>query len=81
MSDIHEQVKEVVANLFKIDPETIKPDSRFVEDLGSDSMKSIEIIAAFEEAFDIEMEDEDALKIKTVEAAALFISTIKDEAK
>jgi len=73
MSDTYERVKEVTADLLKIDPAAIRPESRFVEDLGVDSMKSIELIAALDEAFDIETAEEDALKIKTVGAAAAFV--------
>lgn len=73
MSDVYEQVKEVVADLLKIDTGTIEPESKFVDDLGADSMKSVELVAAFEEAFDIEMDEEDALKVKTVGDAASFI--------
>ncbi len=73
MSDVYEQIKEVVADLLKIDAGRITPESTFVNDLGADSMKSIELVAAFEEAFDIEMDEEDALKVKTVGDAATFI--------
>ena len=76
MSDTFEQVKGVVANLLKIDAGTIGPGSKFVEDLGADSMKSVELVAAFEDAFDIEMNEEDALKVKTVGDATAFIDRI-----
>lgn len=73
MSGIYEQVKDVVADLLKIDAGNIKSESKFVEDLGVDSMRSIELVAAFEEAFDIEMDEEAALKVKTVGDATAFI--------
>jgi acyl carrier protein len=76
MPETYEQVKTVTADLLKIDAGAINPDSRFVEDLGADSMKSIELVAAFEEEFDIEMEEEDALKVKTVGDAAAFIDAM-----
>lgn len=79
MNDVFEQVKKVVADLLKKDPAAITPESRFVEDLGADSMQSVELVAAFEEAFDIEMQEEDALKVKTVGDAATFIQQIIDE--
>lgn len=76
MSEIYEQVEDVVADLLKIDKSTIKPESRFVDDLGADSMKSVELVAALEEAFDIEMEEEDAVKVQTIGDAATFIETV-----
>jgi len=79
MSETFEKVASVVANLLKIDAAGITPDSKFVEDLGADSMKSVELVAAFEDAFDIEMDEEDALKVKTVGDAATFIDKIIEE--
>ena len=76
MSEVYEQVQEVVTDLLKIDKSSITSESKFVDDLGADSMKSVELIAAFEEAFDIEMEEEDAITVKTVGDAASFIDTI-----
>ncbi len=79
MSDTLDRVKAVTADLLKIDETAINPDSRFVEDLGAQSMQSIELVAAFEEEFDIEMEEEDALKVKTIGDAAGYIDQLLDE--
>ena len=76
MTQTFDQLKSVIANLLKIDAAKITPESKFVEDLGADSMKSVELVAAFEDAFDIEMNEEDALKVKTVGDAAAFIDRI-----
>lgn len=76
MSNVYEQVKDVVADLLKIDADGITPESKFVDDLGADSMKSVELVAAFEDAFDIDMDEEDALKVKTVGDAAGFIEQV-----
>jgi acyl carrier protein len=73
MSDVAERVKAVVARTLKIDPGRIQDDSRFVEDLGAESMQSVELVAAFEEEFDIEMDEEEALDVKTVGKAVDFI--------
>jgi len=73
MSDIEQRVKKVVAQVLKIDPARIKSESRFVEDLGAESIQSVELIAAFEEEFDIDMDDEQALGVKTVGNAVKFI--------
>jgi acyl carrier protein len=81
MVDVFDQVKNVVAELLKVDPGTITAKAKFVEDLGADSMKGVELVAAFEEAFDIEMDEEDALKVKTVGDAAGFIERLLADSK
>ena len=63
---IEEQVKEIIAEQLGVEVETIKPESKFVDDLGADSLDVVELIMAFEEKFDIEIPDEDAEKIQTV---------------
>lgn len=73
MSDVEKRVKDVVANILKIDPATITPEARFVEDLGAQSIQSVELVAAFEEEFDIEMDEEEALAVKNVGKAVEFI--------
>ena len=73
MSDVEKRVKEVVARTLKVDPARIADDSRFVEDLGAESIQSVELIAVFEEEFDIEMDEEAALAVKTVGKAVEFI--------
>ncbi|MCM8824747.1 MAG: acyl carrier protein [Candidatus Omnitrophica bacterium] len=57
-----------------VDENSITSESRFVEDLGAESVQSLELVAAFEEAFDIEMEEDAALQVKTVGKAVEFIS-------
>ena len=81
MSDsVEDRVKKVVAELLKVDESKITGDSDFVKDLGADSLKSVELIAAFEEEFDIEMDEEAALQVKTVGNAIEFIEKdIKDQ--
>ena len=73
MSDVEKRVKEVVARTLKVDPARIADDSRFVEDLGAESIQSVELIAVFEEEFDIEMDEEAALAVKTGGKAIEFI--------
>jgi acyl carrier protein len=73
MSDVEKRVKEVVARTLKVDPSRIAAESRFVEDLGAESIQSVELVAAFEEEFDIEMDEEDALEVKTVGKAVAFV--------
>ncbi len=76
MSDVAERIKKVTAETLKIDPGRITDDARFVEDLGAESIQSVELVAAFEEEFDIEMDEEAALEVKTVGKAISFISEI-----
>ena len=73
MADTLERVKRVVAETLKIDLQRVGDNSRFVEDLGAESIQSIELVAAFEEEFDIDMDEEAALQVKTVGDAVSFI--------
>ena len=73
MSDVEKRVKEVVARTLKVDVGRIGDNARFVEDLGAESIQSVELVAAFEEEFDIEMDEEEALDVKTVGKAVEFI--------
>jgi len=72
--DTRARVVKVVAETLKIDASQISDDSRFVDDLGAESMQSVELIASFEEEFDIEMDEEKALDVKTVGKAVDFIA-------
>lgn len=74
-----DRIKNVAAELLKIDASRVKEASRFVEDLGADSMQSIELVAAFEEEFDIEMDEDAALGVKTVGDAVGFIDQVLAE--
>jgi acyl carrier protein len=77
MSDTLERIRQVAADLLKIDKNTIKETSKFIEDLGAESVQSIELVAAFEEEFDIEMNEDEALGVKTVGDAVKFIDAIQ----
>jgi acyl carrier protein len=76
---VEERVKDVVAQQLKVNLEDIKDESDLVKDLGADSMASIELVAAFEAEFDIEMDEDAALSIKTVGKAVEFIEDIMDQ--
>ncbi len=73
---VEERVKNVIARQLKVKLEDIKDDSDFVKDLGADSMASIELVAAFEAEFDIEMDEDAALSVKTVGKAVEFIENM-----
>ena len=74
--DVRARVIKVVAETLKIDESEVADGSRFVEDLGAESMQSVEMIAAFEEEFDIEMDEQESLGVKTVGGAVEFISAL-----
>ncbi len=70
---ILDDVKEVVVEQLNVSPDEVKEDSKFVEDLGADSLDVVELVMALEEKFDIEIPDEEAEKIATVKDAITFI--------
>jgi acyl carrier protein len=74
MSDVEARVKKVVSQVLNIAVDSIKDDSRFVEDLHAESIQSIELVAGFEAEFDIEMDEDEALNVKNVGDAVTFIS-------
>ena len=76
MSETLDKVKKVTAELLKIDAATIEEGSRFVDDLGAESIQSIELVASFEEEFDIEMDEDAALAVKSVSDAVTFIDKV-----
>jgi len=79
MSDIAERIKKVTAETLKVDLSRVNESSRFVEDLGASSMGSVELVAAYEEEFDINMDEKSALAVKTVGDATKFITKILPE--
>jgi len=72
--DIFARVKKIVADQLEVDPTEVKPEANFANDLGADSLDTVELVMALEEEFDIEIPDEDAEKITTVQASVDFIS-------
>ncbi len=79
MVTVEERVKAVTGRLLEIDPATIKNEANFSADLGAESIQSIELVASFEEEFDIEMEEEAALSVDTVGKAVVFITQVCKE--
>lgn len=74
-NEIRTRIKQVIGQVLEKDTSEISDDSNFVFDLGASSMQSLQLIAAFEEEFGIEMEQEKAMEVQTVSGAADFIST------
>ena len=70
---IEDRVKKVIADVLKTDAGTIPDNANFIFDLGADSMQSMELVAAFEEEFDVEMDENKALEVQTVSDAVTFI--------
>ncbi len=74
---LFDDVKAVVVEQLNVNPDEVKEDSKFVEDLGADSLDVVELVMALEEKFDIEIPDTDAEKIVTVKDAMSYIETHK----
>ncbi len=70
---VEERVKKIVGDQLGVDEEEITPDASFVEDLGADSLDTVELVMSFEEEFSIEIPDEDAEKIITVQNSVDYI--------
>lgn len=77
-SEVNERVVKVVCQVLDIDEDMVEPNSHFVFDLGAESTQSVELVAAFEGEFNIEMDDEAALKVQTVGDAVAFIASHLD---
>jgi acyl carrier protein len=71
--DVAAKVKQIIAEQLGIDEPDIKPESHFVDDLGADSLDQVELVMALEEEFGIEIPDEEAEKITTVQAAVDYV--------
>ena len=70
---IEERVKKIIVEQLGIKEEDVKPEASFVEDLGADSLDTVELVMALEEEFDIEIPDEEAEKITTVQSAIDYV--------
>ena len=74
MSDTFNKIKEIVVDKLGVDEEKVTLDAKFIEDLGADSLDTVELIMQFEDDFNIEIPDEDAEKILSVQEALNYIS-------
>ena len=75
MSETEEQVKKIVVDHLGIDESKVTPEAKFIDDLGADSLDTVELVMAFEEEFEIEIPDEDAEAIATVKNAVDYINS------
>ena len=71
---VDDKVKQIIVEQLGVDEGEVTPNASFVDDLGADSLDTVELVMAFEEAFDIEIPDEEAEKIKTVKNAIDYIN-------
>ena len=79
MATVEERIKKVTARVLRLDPKEIRPEHSFTEDLGAESVQSIELVAMFEEDFGIEMDEDAALSVSTVGGAVDFITNVCKE--
>jgi acyl carrier protein len=78
MSNIEERVKKIIVEQLGVKEEEVKAEASFVDDLGADSLDTVELVMALEEEFDTEIPDEDLEKITTVQSAIDYINANKD---
>jgi acyl carrier protein len=74
MASVEERVKQIIVEQLGVDEGEVTGNASFVDDLGADSLDTVELVMAFEEAFDIEIPDEEAEKIRTVKDAVDYIN-------
>ncbi len=74
MASIEGKVKQIIAEQLGVEDDQVTGDASFMDDLGADSLDTVELVMALEEEFDIEISDEDAEKIQTVQDAIDYIS-------
>lgn len=79
MSSVADRVREIIAEQLMVDLEEVTDEASFVDDLGADSLDTVELIMEFEDEFGIEIADEDAEKIQTVGEAIAYIEKLIQE--
>lgn len=76
---LEDKIKDIIVDKLGVAPDQIKEDAHFIDDLGADSLDTVELVMAFEEEFGVEIPDDDAQKISTVRSATDYLSKkIKD---
>ncbi|HZN54918.1 MAG TPA: acyl carrier protein [Candidatus Polarisedimenticolaceae bacterium] len=75
MASVEEKVKHIIVEQLGVDEDEVKPEARFVDDLGADSLDVVELVMALEEEFSLEISDEEAEKLTTVKHAVDYIGT------
>ena len=72
-SEVENKVRQIICEQLGVEEDEVNPNAKFIEDLGADSLDTVELVMAFEEEFDLEIPDEDAEKIATVGDAITYI--------
>jgi acyl carrier protein len=72
---IQQKVKDIIVEQLGVDPERVKAEASFIDDLGADSLDIVELVMAMEEEFDIEIPDEEAEKLKTVQDVYSYLES------
>ena len=72
--DIQQKVIDLIVDQLGVDADSVTPDAHFIDDLGADSLDTVELVMAFEEEFDLEIPDEDAESLETVRDASEYLS-------
>ncbi len=80
MAALEDKVKQIIVDQLGVDANEVTPEASFIDDLGADSLDTVELVMAFEEEFDIEIPDEDAEKMTTVGMAMEYLKKKKSDA-
>ena len=78
---VADRIKEIIINELDVSAESVTDEASFIDDLGADSLDTVELIMAFEEEFDLEIPDDDAEKIGTVQDAIKYVETHSNSGK
>jgi acyl carrier protein len=70
---LEDKVKDIIVEQLGVEPDKVTPEASFIEDLGADSLDTVELVMAFEEEFDAEIPDEDAEKLRSVAAVLTYL--------
>ena len=81
MSEIAQKVKSIIIDKLGVEESEVTPEASFTNDLGADSLDTVELVMALEEEFETEIPDEDAEKITTIQQAVDYISSHMEESK
>ncbi|MCK4894633.1 MAG: acyl carrier protein [Calditrichia bacterium] len=71
---LDEKVRDIIVDKLGVAADKVKPEAHFIDDLGADSLDTVELVMAFEEEFNVEIPDDDALEITTVKSAVDYLS-------
>lgn len=76
---LEEKVKDIIVEKLGVDADKVTENAHFIDDLGADSLDTVELVMAFEEEFEVEIPDEDAQEITTVKSAVEYLSKKKED--